>query len=113
MLNTFKKLHWTEHSKLKMRQYGLSKIKLIQLIRKPERIEKGIAEGTTAVMQTNKSFSKARKPSGETWLMYTEDKNFRKIISAWRYPGISKPGESIPIPEHIRQELKNLQHELN
>ena len=31
----------------------------------------------------------------------------RKIISAWRYPGISKPGEEIPIPEDIRQELLN------
>jgi hypothetical protein len=32
--------------------------------------------------------------------------NIRKIISAWRYPGITKPGEAIPIPEDIRLELE-------
>jgi len=34
-------------------------------------------------------------------------KEFRKIISAWRYPGISKPGETIPIPEDIKIFLKS------
>jgi len=112
-----RKLYWTEHSKAKMRQYGLSKNKLINLIYKPQRKELGIVSGTTAVMQTNKSYVKpkeslvklwqAKKSPGEIWLMYQDikNKNIRKIISTWRYPGISKPGESIPIPEDIRQEL--------
>jgi len=117
-----RKLFWTEHSKIKMRQYGLSKQKLLGILRRPERKEKGIAPGTTAVMKTNKVFFKAKqitvkqawkKPKrapGEIWLMYKDIKkqgegNIRKIISAWRYPGISKPGEEIPIPEDIRQEL--------
>ena len=39
--------------------------------------------------------------------MYKDTKDLRKIISAWRYPGISKPGEEIPIPEDIRQEILN------
>ena len=93
--------------------------------------------GTAAVMKTNKIYSKnktvslfedkgqrlyppkfsegkfrrARKAPGEIWIMYKDVKMdmlpARKIISAWRYPGISKPGEEIPIPEDIKQELLN------
>ena len=112
MLPIFTKLHWTEHAKLKMRQYGLSKSKLMNIISKPERKEEGIAEGTTAVMKTNKTYSmaKAKKPLGEIWLMYQDNKNIRSIISAWRYPGVSKPGESIPMPADIRQELMQKEH---
>jgi len=119
MAQIFKKLHWTEHSKIKMRQYGLSKQKLSGILRGPERKEQGIAPGTTAVMRSNKVFfkekkitlEKAWKPKkapGEVWIMYKDIKDQRKIISAWRYPGISKPGEEIPIPKDIREEiLKN------
>ena len=122
MKNSFKKLHWTEHSKAKMRQYGLSKNKLINLLYKPGRKELGIVPGTIALMQTNPIRNYARKrvisngasksyqkASGEIWLMYQDIKNksLRKVISAWRYPGISKPGEEIPVPEDIRQELMN------
>jgi len=94
-----------------MKQYGLSKQKLLGVIRKPERKEQGIAQGTTAVMQTRKVFgsavdlAKRKTLPGEIWLMYKDAKGERKIISAWRYPGISKPGESIPIPEEIKREL--------
>ena len=105
-----------------MKQYGLSVSKVLGILRKPERKEKGIADGTTAVMKTNKIFfkekkitltdawKKPKKAPGEIWAMYKDIKqngeNKRKIISAWRYPGISKPGEAIPIPEDIRQELE-------
>ena len=129
------KIFWTEHSKIKMRQYGLSKQKLLNILRKPERKEKGIVDGTTAVMKTNKIFFKAKqitlkqawqKPStswrrapGEIWLMYRDTKDspkgtgqVRKIISAWRYPGITKPGESIPIPQDILQELLNEENKI-
>jgi hypothetical protein len=117
MAQIYKKLHWTEHSKIKMRQYGLSKQKLLGILYRPERKEKGIVPGTMAAMKTNKVFfkekkitlsdawKKPKKAPGEIWLMYKDVKDFRKIISAWRYPGISKPGEEIPIPEDIRQEL--------
>jgi len=106
MATKYRQLHWTEHVKFKMRQYGLSKSKLMQLVYKPERKESGIAPGTIAVMKTNISYSKAKskRAPGEIWLMYKDSKDARKIISAWRYPGISKPGE-INIPEDIRQEL--------
>lgn len=99
-----------------MRQYGLSKTKLINLLYKPERKEKGIVPGTTAVMKTNKVFFKEKRVSlkkawqknktpGEIWLMFKDIKDQRKIISAWRYPGVSKPGEEIPIPKDIREEI--------
>ncbi len=107
MLPRYKKLHWTEHCKLKMRQYGLSAGKILQVLRKPERKEKGIAPGCTALMQTRKSFSRVKNPPGEIWLMYKDVKEARRIISAWRYPGISRPGESIPIPAEIKEELRH------
>jgi hypothetical protein len=124
MVVSYKKLHWTEHSKIKMKQYGLSKQKLLGILYRPERKEQGIVPGTLAVMKTNKTFFKAkqisltkawqrpRKAPGEIWIMYKDVKypsassgQVRKIISAWRYPGISKPGEEIPIPEDIKREL--------
>ena len=131
MIVKFRKLVWTEHSKIKMRQYGLSKQKLLGILYKPERKEQGIVPGTTAVMKTNKKFVNKtisllknpppsheasvwrRKPApGEIWLMYKDIKKqqegqIRKIISAWRYPGISKPGEAIPIPDDIKAEILN------
>ena len=114
MITKYKKIHWTGHSKIKIRQYGLSKSKLLNIIYRPERKERGIAGGTIAVMATNKkySFSKIKalaktpnRPAGEIWLMYKDVKDLRKIISAWRYPGISKPGENIPIPDDIKREI--------
>lgn len=115
----FRKLHWTEHVKVKMRQYGLSKQKILSILRKPERAEVGIADGTFAAMRTNKIFfkekkvtlsnawKKPKKAPGEIWIMYIDTNEYRKIISAWRYPGISKPGDEIPIPKDIRLELEN------
>jgi len=121
MVNSFRKIYWTDHSKIKMRQYGLSISKLLGILQKPERKEQGIAPGTTAVMKTNKKFVnktipllkakwKPTKAPGEIWIMYKDTKIqsvlTRKIISAWRYPGISKPGDAIPIPDDIRLELE-------
>ncbi len=104
-----------------MKQYGLSKSKLSNILRKPERKEQGIVPGTTAVMRTNKvlfkqkqitvagAWQKPQRAPGEVWLMYKDVKKdegpIRRIISAWRYPGVSKPGEEIPIPQDIRDEL--------
>jgi hypothetical protein len=115
------KVVWTEHSKIKMRQYGLSKQKLLGILRKPERLEQAIVPGLVAAMKTNKVFFKEKKidikkawqqpkkAPGEIWLMYKDSKSGgvsqRKIVSAWRYPGVSKAGEEIPLPEDIRREL--------
>jgi hypothetical protein len=123
MAFVFRKLVWTQHSEIKMKQYGLSKSKLSGILRNPERKEKGIVPSTTAVMKTNKTFfkqkqitvkdawQKPKKAAGEIWIMYKDVKkageNVRKIISAWRYPGVTKPGEAVPIPEDIKKELLN------
>ncbi|MBI3631318.1 MAG: hypothetical protein HY219_00425 [Candidatus Staskawiczbacteria bacterium] len=113
MIISFKKNIWTQHSQLKIKQYGLSKNKLLGILSKPERKELGIAPGTMAVMKTNKLFLNAKhsdwrkRAPGEIWLMYKDTKSERKIISCWRYPGISKPGEEIPIPEDIKREIIN------
>jgi len=117
----FRKIYWTDHSKIKMKQYGLSVSKLLGILRKPERKERGIAPGTMAVMKTNKIFfkekkitlanawQKPKKAPGEIWIMYRDAKKegepIRKIISAWRYPGVTKPGEEIPIPEDIKKDF--------
>lgn len=120
MKSSYKKILWTAHSEIKMRQYGLSKSKLIGILYKPDRQEEGIVPGTTAVMRTNPIRNSANlklaisngaskkfyaKAPGEVWLMYKDAKDQRKIISAWRYPGVSKPGDPVPIPEEIRQEI--------
>jgi hypothetical protein len=120
----FRKTYWTDHSKIKMKQYGLSVSKLLGILRKPERKERGIAPGTMAVMKTNKKFVNKtisllkekqkispwqKRAPGEVWIMYKDTKKegepIRKIISAWRYPGVTKPGEEIPIPEDIKKDF--------
>jgi len=114
MSNFFKKNIWTQHSQLKIKQYKLSRSKLLGILAKPERKELGIAPGTVAVMKTNKFLLKPQKNRhaswrnkipGEIWIMYKDTNEIRKIISCWRYPGISNPGEEIPIPNDIRQEI--------
>jgi hypothetical protein len=94
----------------------------------PKRKEEGIAPGTVAVMQ----------PAGSTghpyevWVMYQllnakiKNQNAKlsaskfdgmrerlqpikkRIITAWRYPGVSKSRAPIPMPEEILQELDEL-----
>lgn len=120
MENKFKKIVWTQHSLIKMKQYGLSKIKILNLLHKPERTEDGIVVGTVAMMRTNsaknfnnkklslgfKKWAKPQKAPGEIWLMYKDIKDQRKIISCWRYPGITKPGEQVLIPADIKLYLQ-------
>lgn len=105
------KIAWTKHSIEKMRFYNLSENRLKRVLRNPQRKEEGIAPGTLAVMQRTGS----RKRPTEIWIMYQiinsklKSQNSKlRIISAWRYPGISPVGKEIPIPEDILRELKNI-----
>jgi len=95
---------WTKHCKEKMRFYGLSENKLKHLLSNPERIEEGVAPKTIAIMQP----AGTKKHPTEIWLMYQKAGKRIKIITAWRYPGISPTGKEIPIPADIISELKNL-----
>ncbi len=92
--------------------YGISEQKIRTILKSPTRVETGIAEGTVAAMK--KSLTKKRPE--EIWIMYQVTSNKRQatrdgkptrmlMISAWRYPGVSKPGATIPIPEDILDEL--------
>lgn len=108
------KYKWTNHVKRKMAYYGLSGDRIKRIIRNPKRCENGVAENTIAVMQPTGT---KKKPT-EVWAMYSFSKKTilssskgqgskRKIIiTAWRYPGISKIRDQIPIPSDILAELK-------
>lgn len=103
-------LYWTEHSRIKMRQYRLSESRVKRVLRFPKRREEGIAPSTIAGMQPAGS----KKHPYEIWVMWSLDAvrdkagrskfNLNKkttIISAWRYPGISPVHEPPPIPEDV------------
>jgi len=111
---------WTTHSKIKMRQYQLSEQKVLSVIKKPNRVETGIAPETIAVMQ----ITGTGKNPKEIWVMYQTkkqkkinqllDKNpkFRMskitIISSWRFPGRTKEGRFPEIPQDVLEELSKL-----
>ena len=110
----------TRHAEYKMQQYGLSLQKIKGVIRNPKRIEKGVAEKTIAVMQPVSPKEETWKQ--EIWVMYQKKGKNQKptpllggkmslepetirIISAWRYPGISP--KKNPIPSEILLELED------
>jgi hypothetical protein len=102
-------LAWTKHIARKMMFYGLSATKVKSILSRYDRKEEGIAPGTTAVMKKSGS----KKNPQEIWAMY-QDKTVtqdgitnerRVVITAWRYPGTSKPKEALPIPEEVLREL--------
>lgn len=109
---------WTRHVKDKMLQYRLSEQKIKAVLKNPARKEEGIAPKTLAVMKRNDT----PKRKQEIWVMFQHAKSApppkgsgnanapirTKIISAWRYPGISPKGKQIPIPEDILNELEKL-----
>ena len=101
------KLHWTKHSENKIKFYGLSKQRLKRILNRPYRIEEGIAPNTIAMMQPAKIIKKGNKKTWkqEIWIMIQKSEDLIKIISAWRYPGISP--QSNPIPIEIIKELKD------
>lgn len=115
---------WTKHSVEKMAFYGLSENRVKRVLRNPSRTEKGIAPNTIASMQVAGS----KKHPYEIWVMYqiksqkskVKSQNLGRqgnqkltnkklkqiiIISAWKYPGRSKPGEPLPIPQDILEEI--------
>ena len=104
------KYHWTNHVIRKMIHYGLSPMRVLRVIRAPQRMEEGIAPNTLAAMQKIGTSKRA----SEIWVMYAEHKKGKTkiglprkvIVTAWRYPGSSPIREAIPIPHDILEELK-------
>ena len=82
---------WTNHAKFKMRFYGLSEARVRRIINSPKRKEEGIAPKTIAMMQVAGS----TKHPYELWAMVQDNPKTRTVISAWRYPGTTKPGSEI------------------
>jgi ribosomal protein L22 len=67
------KHYWTAHAAGKMQYYGLSEQKVLGVIRRPKRIETGVAENTVAVMQPigNMKYEKGKEIwKQELWVMY-------------------------------------------
>lgn len=120
-------IEFTAHARYKMSQYGLSEQKVKGVIRHPKRTEVGVVPKTVAMMQpvSLKNVLGKETWKQEIWVMFIQkgagsrtqgsDKlglspspstlNPIRIISAWRYPGVS-PKRS-PIPREILQELES------
>jgi len=122
--------YWTRHSIGKMMQYGLSVQRITRVINGYKRIELGVAKNTIAVMQpisTRRDEQGKLKWKQEIWVMYQKrkknekskiinkegkiesilnKKNQLKIISAWKFPGVSPKNN--PIPQKILDELENV-----
>lgn len=114
------KYQWTEHVKDKMLYYGISASLIRRIVRFPKRREEGVAPRTIALMQPTSSgkqeiwvmLQEIKKSTIKTQNTNAKLKNFQqpkiRIISAWRYPGISPMNKPIPMPDEIRQELGEL-----
>jgi len=96
---------WTGHALGKMQYYGLTAQRILRVIKSPYRKEEGVAENTTAVMQPA-SINKKKTWNSEIWVMYQLNKVQHKIISAWRYPGVSPKRNAVP--EEILEEVREL-----
>ena len=96
------KFAWTQHIKDKMLFYHISEQKIKTVIKSHDRKEQGIAPNTLAVMKRNDT----PKRKEEIWVMYQKMSKII-LISAWRYPGISKKGAKIPVPDEILAEIQN------
>lgn len=107
-------LYWTAHAKAKMRQYRLSEQRVRRVLHAPKRVEEGIAPETIAYMQPTtiktgiSAMHGARKEAWtqELWVMVSIRKGRRNVVSAWRYPGMTKPGD--PPPIEILRELRGV-----
>ena len=99
---------WTRHAEAKMKYYQLSKQRVMRVIHSPKRTEEGVAPKTIAMMQptsikTSSSvkttedklagmrYKQKESWSQEIWVMVQDIGKQRKIVSAWRYPGMTKP----------------------
>lgn len=88
-----RKIIWTRHAEKKIREHALSMSRVLRAIHSPDRIESGLAENTIAVIKKTGSI----KHPFEIWVMFSDRGEERTIVSAWRYPGATKPGEALPI----------------
>jgi hypothetical protein len=116
-------IQWTNHAKAKMAFYKLSRQRVLHVLNSPKRIEEGVAPKTLAAMQpasiktvraagvpakagTRASQDKFKETwSQEIWVMVEDAKGQRIIISAWRYPGMTKLKSETAL-EQMRKEYE-------
>lgn len=87
------KYYWTQHVVGKMRQYGLSEQKVLGVIRRPKRIETGIAPDTVAVMQPTGSIKYDGKKEvwkQEIWVMYQLKTNNSQLTTNNKFTSKNK-----------------------
>jgi hypothetical protein len=95
-------LQWTLHARAKMNHYRLSPARVRHVLHSPKRVEEGVAPKTVAMMQPvsikaaggRTSSTKIEAWTQEVWVMVQDVEGVRKVISAWRYPGVTKPREA-------------------
>ena len=95
-------LQWTLHARAKMNHYRLSPARVRHVLHSPKRVEEGVAPKTVAMMQPVSIKTAAGRAgaagkeswSQEIWVMVQDIADARKIISAWRYPGVTKPRDA-------------------
>jgi len=94
---------WTLHARVKMRYYKLSPARVRRVLNSPKRVEEGVAPKTVAMMQ----------PAGtqEIWVMVEDTAKERRVISAWRYPGVTKPRATADFLRKEYNEFINADHE--
>ncbi|HUC31261.1 MAG TPA: hypothetical protein VMR99_01060 [Candidatus Paceibacterota bacterium] len=89
-------LQWTLHARAKMNHYRLTPSRVRHVLHSPKRTEEGVAPKTVAMMQPVSMKLIGRKESWtqEIWVMIQDAADGRKVISAWRYPGVTKPRDA-------------------
>ena len=85
-------LQWTLHARAKMNHYRLSPARVRHVMHTPKRVEEGVAPKTVAMMQpvSLRLVGKKESWTQEIWVMVQDVPGARKVISAWRYPGVTK-----------------------
>lgn len=89
-------LSWTHHAQAKMNFYRLSPARVRRVLNAPRRVEEGVAPKTVAMMQPASLKGKDRWTQ-EIWVMIQDSGGRRKVISAWRYPGVTKPRDEATV----------------
>lgn len=86
--------------------YKLSPARVRRVLNAPKRVEEGVAPKTVAAMQPGSVRTIGNKDtwSQEIWVMFQDSPRERKIISAWRYPGVTKV-RSLILRTMARQEF--------
>lgn len=95
-------LQWTLHARAKMNHYRLSPARVRHVLHSPRRVEEGVAPKTVAMMQPasiktaggREGAGKQASWTQEIWVMVQDAAGVRKVISAWRYPGVTKPRDA-------------------